>query len=101
MARSRRGFSRRANHSAVNPVTDQNPSLAEVAKKLGINVEVLRRWTASTQAKGKEAIPEKDNLSPVDPKDKEYQRLLAENARLQMECDILRKANEFFANLPK
>ena len=98
MARSRRGFSKWVNHSAVNPVTDQNPSLAEVAKKLGINVEVLRRWTASAQAKGKEATPEK---APLSPKDKEYQRLLAENARLQMECDILRKANEFFANLPK
>ena len=98
MARSRRGFSRRVNHSAVNPVTDQNPSLAEVAKKLGINVEVLRRWTASAQAKGKEATPAK---APLSPEDKEYQRLLAENARLQMECDILRKANEFFANLPK
>ena len=101
MARSRRGFSKWVNHSAVNPVTDQNPSLAEVAKKLGINVEVLRRWTASTQAKGKEAIPEKDNLSPVDPKDKEYQRLLAEHARLQMECDILRTANAYFANHPE
>ena len=98
MARSRRGFSRRVNHSAVNPVTDQNPSLAEVARKLGINVEVLRRWTASAQAKGKEATPEK---APLSPEDKEYQRLLAEHARLQMECDILRKANEFFANLPK
>ena len=98
MARSRRGFSKWVNHSAVNPVTDQNPSLAEVAKKLGINVEVLRRWTASAQAKGKEATPEK---APLSPEDKEYQRLLAEHARLQMECDILRKANEFFANLPK
>ena len=98
MARSHRGFSKWVNHSAVNPVTDQNPSLAEVAKKLGINVEVLRRWTASAQAKGKEATPEK---APLSPEDKEYQRLLAEHARLQMECDILRKANEFFANLPK
>ena len=98
MARSRRGFSRRVNHYAVNPVTDQNPYLAEVARKLGINVEVLRRWTASAQAKGKEATPEK---APLSPEDKEYQRLLAEHARLQMECDILRKANEFFANLPK
>ena len=98
MARSHRGFSKWVNHSAVNPVTDQNPSLAEVAKKLGINVEVLRRWTASAQAKGKEATPAK---APLSPEDKEYQRLLAENARLQMECDILRKANEFFANLPK
>lgn len=98
MARSRRGFSRRVNHSAVNPVTDQNPSLAEVAKKLGINVEVLRRWTASAQAKGKEATPEK---APLSPEDKEYQRLLAENARLQMECDILRTANAYFANHPE
>ena len=98
MARSHRGFSKWVNHSAVNPVTDQNPSLAEVAKKLGINVEVLRRWTASAQAKGKEATPEK---APLSPEDKEYQRLLAENARLQMECDILRTANAYFANLPK
>ena len=98
MARSRRGFSRRVNHSAVNPVTDQNPSLAEVAKKLGINVEVLRRWTASAQAKGKEATPEK---APLSPEDKEYQRLLAEHARLQMECDILRTANAYFANHPE
>lgn len=98
MARSRRGFSRRVNHSAVNPVTDQNPSLAEVAKKLGINVEVLRRWSASAQAKGKEATPEK---APLSPEDKEYQRLLAEKARLQMECDILRTANAYFANHPE
>ena len=98
MARSRRGFSKWVNHSAVNPVTDQNPSLAEVAKKLGINVEVLRRWTASAQAKGKEATPEK---APLSPEDKEYQRLLAEHARLQMECDILRTANAYFANHPE
>lgn len=100
MARSRRGFSKWVNPSAVNPVTDQNPSLAEVARKLGINVEVLRRWTASTQAKGKEAVPEKIIFRPWIPRTRSTNGCWPNMPACKWNATFYERPMNF-ANLPK
>ena len=64
-----------------------------VAKDLGLVEQTLRNWVKAAQAGklnragGKTVTPEQMDLS----------RLRAENARLRMECEILKKATAYFA----
>ena len=64
-----------------------------VAKDLGLVEQTLRNWLKAAKA-GK--------LNPaggkaVTPEQMELSRLRAENARLRMECEILKKATAYFA----
>jgi transposase len=64
-----------------------------VAKDLGLVEQTLRNWVKAAKA-GK--------LNPaggktVSPEQMELSRLRAENARLRMECEILKKATAYFA----
>jgi transposase len=64
-----------------------------VAKDLGLVEQTLRNWVKAAKA-GK--------LNPaggktVTPEQMELSRLRAENARLRMECEILKKATAYFA----
>lgn len=65
-----------------------------VARELGIAEQTLRNWMTAhavdkpgSVAKGK----------PVTPEQMEISRLRAENARLRMEAEILKKAAAYFA----
>ena len=64
-----------------------------VAKDLGLIEQTLRNWVKAAKAGklrpagGKTVTPEQMELS----------RLRAENARLRMECEILKKATAYFA----
>ena len=64
-----------------------------VAKDLGLVEQTLRNWVKAAKtgklnpAGGKTVTPEQMELS----------RLRAENARLRMECEILKKATAYFA----
>ena len=68
-------------------------SIGAVAKDLGLVEQTLRNWVKAAQAGklnragGKTVTPEQMDLS----------RLRAENARLRMECEILKKATAYFA----
>jgi len=64
-----------------------------VAKDLGLVEQTLRNWVKAAKA-GK--------LNPagakaVTPEQMELSRLRAENARLRLECEILKKATAYFA----
>lgn len=64
-----------------------------VAKELGLNEQTLRNWVKAAKAGklnpagGKKVTPEQMELS----------RMRAENARLRMENEILKKATAYFA----
>ena len=68
-------------------------SIPTVAKDLGLIEQTLRNWVKAAKAGklhpagGKKVTPEQMELS----------RLRAENARLRMECEILKKATAYFA----
>jgi len=94
MARQRRTFTREFKVEAVRRVTEQGRSLAEVARDLDLSESMLRSWKQALAADGARAFPGKGNLPAVE---EELRRLRAENQRLRMEREILRKATAFFA----
>src|SRR3954465_7522409 len=94
MARQRRSYTREFKVEAVKLVTQKGYSVAEAARSLGIGETLLRSWKLAFEAEGDQAFPGHGNLSPFED---ELRRLKAENRRLQMERDLLKKATAFFA----
>jgi len=94
MARRRRTYTSEFKVEAVKLVTEQGRSVAEAARSLGISENLLRSWKASFQERGDRAFPGKGHLPAIE---EELRRLRAENKRLAMERDILKKATAVFA----
>jgi transposase len=94
MGKPRRTFTREFKVQAVKLVTEQGRSFAEAAANLGIAESLLRKWKKDLDDQGDQAFPGKGNLPALE---EELRRLRAENKRLQMERDILKKATAFFA----
>jgi transposase len=94
MAKSRRSYTREFKLAALKLITEQGYSIAEAARSLGICEGLLRTWKMKLTAQGDQAFPGHGQLPPLE---EEVRRLRAENKRLQMERDILKKATAFFA----
>jgi transposase len=94
MARKRRTYTREFKIEAVKLVTEQGYSIAEAARSLDIGEALLRSWKIAFQAEGDQAFPGNGRLPAVE---EELHRLRADNKRLLMERDILKKAAAFFA----
>ena len=91
---ARQTFTREFKLQAVQMLTDQKLSVAEVARKLGVSENNLRNWKKAAQAPGVDAFPGHGNVSSADD---ELRRLRAEVARLKAERDLLKKAAAYFA----
>ncbi len=76
-------------------MTEQGDTLVGAARNLGINRDMLGRWKREGVRDGAGAFPGKGAQAPEQA---ELSRLRAENRRLQMERDILKKATAFFAS---
>jgi transposase len=87
---NRRKFSKAFKREAVQLLRSSGKGLSQVARELGIGNSVLSSWVAMVEAE------EKTGLKPEELE--ELKRLRKENARLQMEVEILGKATAFFAN---
>ncbi len=74
--------------SAIQMVRQHGRSIPDAAKNLGISTSCLRGWLKQADAAGSSV--EIDTQA-------ELQRLRAENARLKVEREILKKAATFFA----
>ena len=94
MARQRRSYTREFKVEAVKLVTEKGYSVAEAARSLDIGETLLRSWKQTFDQEGARAFPGHGHLTAIE---EELRRLKAENKRLQMECDILKKATAFFA----
>ncbi len=94
MARQRRTYTNEFKVEAVKLVTEKGYSVAEAARSLDIGETLLRSWKISLQANGDQAFPGNGRLPAVE---EELRRLRADNKRLLMERDILKKAAAFFA----
>jgi len=66
---------------------------AEVARQLGVSEQTLGNWRKAAKA-GKLV---KRGGKPITPEQMELSRLRAENQRLKMEMEILKKAAAYFA----
>ena len=89
--RKRRSHSEEFKREAVKLVFDQRLSVAEAARNLGIHYNILAPWKRHFEA-------ENEDRSVTEDERLEIARLQAENRRLRMERDILKKATAFFAN---
>jgi transposase len=89
--RKRRRHSDEFQQEAVKQVTEQGYSVAEAARNLGVHENLVRTWKKKlgAEANGSE-LSEDERM--------ELARLRAENKRLRMERDILKKATAFFEN---
>ena len=87
---NRRKFSKAFKREAVQLLRTSGKSLSQVARELGVGSSVLGAWVAMVAAE------EKTGLSPDELE--ELKRLRKDNARLQMEVEILGKATAFFAS---
>jgi transposase len=97
MARQRKAYTAEFKVNAVRMVTDQKLSVAEAARRLGINENLLRLWKKAFLDRGTDAFPGHGRLFPAD---EEVHRLRAEVARLRAERDLLKKAAAYFASPP-
>lgn len=65
-------------------------SVAEAAQALGVNPNLLYKWKDKLEAQA-------SGSALSDDEREELKKLRAENKRLRMEKDILKKASAFFA----
>ena len=91
---TRRAFTSEFKIEAVAMVLRQGLSVAEVARRLEIGQNLLRKWREQLAAEGSRAFAAKPQPSALE---EENRRLRAENDRLRMEREILKKATVFFA----
>ena len=94
MSKQRRNDTREFKVEAVRRIAAEGKSLAEIARELGLGESLLRSWKTALTAEGEQAFPGKGHLPAVE---EELRRLRAENQRLRMEREILKKATAFFA----
>ena len=94
MSKPRRIYTREYKAEAVKMLAQQGMSAGEAGRRLGIGSNSIMRWKRELEAEGVNAFPGHGNRSPVE---EELHRLRAENKRLLMERDILKKATAFFA----
>lgn len=98
-AKQRREYTREFKCDAVNLVKAQNMRASEVARNLGINENILRRWVRESEGVlSNIAFPGKGNIPEPQARVGELEKQVR---RLTMERDILKKAMAFFVELPK
>ena len=90
----RKKFSREFKLEAVNLVRERGISIAQTARDLEINHNILRRWVKELGADPAHAFP---GLGQMKPEQLEIDRLRKEVTKLKAERDILKKAAAYFA----
>lgn len=78
--------------SACRLVADRGYSVSHAAKELGVSDWSVRRWLKDFKKSGEISSGEE-----AESVASELKKLRAENARLRMEKEILKKAARFFA----
>ncbi len=92
----RKQYSAEFKREAVRLVTDKGLSLAQAARDLGINDNLLSRWKKQLESTGARAFPGQGQ-----PRDEELARLRREVEVLRQERDILKKAVGIFSQAPR
>ena len=93
MTRAKRTFSREFREKAVAYVKENDKTIADAARELGVGESTLGNWvSAARDAAGGDDAGMKTSESV------ELRRLRAENRELQMRVELLKKATAFFAN---
>lgn len=91
----RRVFDREFKLAAVKKVVVQGLSFTQVARELGIRDTYIHSWKKTFEADG--SISSKTEANASDSTEEENKRLRDKIRRLEMECEILKKATAYFA----
>jgi len=94
MSKKRRKYTQEFKESAVKLVTEQEYSIAEASRNLGINDNLLGRWKREIEGDREDSLSSQSTSAMQ----AELNQLRKENKRLKMEREILKKAAAFFAN---
>ncbi len=93
---SRRQYSKEYKQEAVQLAQQSHTSVTEVARNLGINNTMLRRWIKESNEPAKQAFTGQGS-----PRDEEISQLKRELAQVKRERDFLREAAAYFVKHPK
>ena len=93
----RRKHSKEFKQDAVRLVTEQGYAIAEAARNLGLNANMLARWKKETE-ESEDAFRGNGKLTQ---EQLELRQLRSENRQLRLEREILKKATAFFVNESK
>ena len=91
-AGKRRQYTAEFKREAVRLVTEGGLSMAQVARDLGLDDNLVSRWKKEAEQNGQRAFP-----GQVHPQDEELARLRRENDVLRQEREILKKAISIFS----
>jgi len=93
---ARRKYSQEYKQEAVLLVKQSDSPIAEIARNLGINYNVLRRWVKEYSEPGKKVFPGHGIA-----RDEEVARLKMELSQVKKERDFLKEAAAYFAKESK
>ena len=94
MKRQRRNHSPEFKREAVAMVVEHGYSFAAAGRSLGVSGALIGRWKRELEGNAEEAFPGKGKRTAEQQR---IHELEAENRRLRMEKEILKKATAFFA----
>lgn len=94
----RKYYDREFKMNAVRLAVERKRPLAEIARDLGINENMLWRWKKELSEEPAQAFPGKGHLPD---KDEEIRQLRKELADAREERDILKKVVAIFSKHPK
>ena len=89
---SRRKFTQEFKQEAVLLVKQSESSISEIARRLGLNDNVLRRWVKEDSDPNTKAFPGHGNS-----RDEELSQLKKELLQVKKERDFLKEAAAYFA----
>ena len=97
--KSRRQFTREFKSEAVELLLNGGKTAVEVARNLGIRVELLYRWKNEHLSNKAQAFPGTGHLA--DPEDEKIRKLERKLTSVTEERDILKKALAIFSRTPR
>jgi len=98
MGSKRRRYDRQFKVEAVRLITERGKRATEVARDLGVHVNLIYNWQKQLSEDSEFAFPGHGRLKPAD---EELRRLKRELEDVKEERDILKKALAIFSKQPK
>ncbi len=96
---TRRVFTREFKIEAVEHLLNSDKPATEIARDLGIRVELLYRWKQEYLNSKANSFPGAGHMK--DPEEEKFRKLERELQDVKMERDILKKALAIFSKAPR
>jgi transposase len=94
---NRKAYTKEFKEQAVQLIKTSNQPASKIAKDLGINANMLRRWRDELENSNGHVFPGQGHRQPGTELEEENRRLKEELLTVKMERDILKKAVAIFS----